>query len=189
MDDIFTRPRRQALSCQTTPTRGLRRMVKKGKSGGGSSSGSLGVVKPQAAVKASGGGSDGKKASEKAGVGGVGAGSEEGGGKGGDFDLDALFSKGKAVKKVKDAEAAAEAAAAAEKEKGKEKDRVLLPGQKKKKGKRENPEFVPVAAPRRFEDGLPVYKSYGDFSDMSCGQVAPKDKPPGKCPFDCWCCF
>ena len=74
----------------------------------------------------------------------------------------------------------------------KEKDRVLLPGQKKKKRKRDAPEFVPVNAPRRFEDGLPVYKSYDDFSDISCGQAPPaseKGKPKGKCPFDCWCCF
>ena len=69
---------------------------------------------------------------------------------------------------------------------------MLLPGQKKKKRKRDAPEFVPVNAPRRFEDGLPVYKSYDDFSDISCGQAPPaseKGKPKGKCPFDCWCCF
>jgi hypothetical protein len=76
-----------------------------------------------------------------------------------------------------------------EKEGPKEKDRVLLPGQKKKKQKREAPEFVPVNEPRRFEEGLPVFKSYGDFSDVSCGQAPPKDAKPGKCPFDCWCCF
>ena len=107
----------------------------------------------------------------------------------GDFDLDALFSKGKAAKAKVDAAAAAAEAARVEKEGPKEKDRVLLPGQKKKKQKREAPEFVPVSEPRRFEDGLPVYKSYGDFSDVSCGQVPPKDAKPGKCPFDCWCCF
>jgi hypothetical protein len=85
----------------------------------------------------------------------------------GDFDLDALFSKGKAAKAKVDAAAAAAEAARVEKEGPKEKDRVLLPGQKKKKQKREAPEFVPVSEPRRFEDGLPVYKSYGDFSDVS----------------------
>lgn len=106
-----------------------------------------------------------------------------------DFDLDALFSKGKAAKAKVDAAKAAEAAAKAEKEKPKEKDRILLPGQKKKKQKRENPEFVPVNKPRRYEDGLPVYKSYDDFSDLSCGQIPPKGKEAGKCPFDCWCCF
>lgn len=110
-------------------------------------------------------------------------------GDGGDFDLDALFSKGKAAKAKVDAAAAAAEAARLEKEGRKEKDRVLLPGQKKKKQKREAPEFVPVNEPRRFEDGLPVYKSYGDFSDVSCGQAPPKDAKPGKCPFECWCCF
>jgi hypothetical protein len=106
-----------------------------------------------------------------------------------DFDLDALFRKGKAAKAKTDAALAAAEAARAEKEGAREKDRVLLPGQKKKKQKREAPEFVPVNVPRRFEDGLPVYKSYGDFSDVSCGQKPPKDAKPGKCPFECWCCF
>ena len=110
----------------------------------------------------------------------------------GDFDLDALFSAGKKVKARTDAKRAAEAAEAEAARPPKEKDRVLLPGQKKKKRKRDAPEFVPVNAPRRFEDGLPVYKSYDDFSDISCGQAPPaseKGKPKGKCPFDCWCCF
>ena len=96
-------------------------------------------------------------------------------GDGGDFDLDALFSKGKAAKAKVDAAAAAAEAARLEEEGPKEKDRVLLPGQKKKKQKREAPEFVPVNEPRRFEEGLPVFKSYGDFSDVSCGQAPPKD--------------
>ena len=95
-----------------------------------------------------------------------------------DFDLDALFSKGKAAKAKVDAAKAAEAAAKAEKEKPKEKDRILLPGQKKKKQKRENPEFVPVNKPRRYEEGLPVYKSYDDFSDMSCGQIPRRARRP-----------
>mmetsp|Transcript_6184 Transcript_6184/g.15782 ORF Transcript_6184/g.15782 Transcript_6184/m.15782 type:complete len:176 (-) Transcript_6184:592-1119(-) len=113
-----------------------------------------------------------------------------GGDGGGDFDLDALFSKGKAVKKQKDAVVADKAAVAATTAaRDALKERPLLPGQKKSKGKRDKPEFEPVAQPRRFEDGLPVYKSYGDFSDMSFGQTATKDKPPGKCPFECWCCF
>lgn len=65
--------------------------------------------------------------------------------------------------------------------------RVLLPGQKKPKQKRTTAEFTPVDKPRRFEDGLPVYKSYGDFSDMKAGQVV--DDNGGPCPFDCNCCF
>jgi hypothetical protein len=190
-------------------------MGKKGKGGGGAGAAPLGVAKPQAAGKGGGGasGSSGGGGKKKVASGGggasndkkvVGGGGGGGGGKGGgDFDLDALFSKGKAVKKVKDAAAAAEAAAEAalenEKDKRQGKDnakdanRVLLPGEKKPKKKvAEHIEFVPVAAPRRFEEGLPVFKSYGDFSDMSCGQVAPekdKGKPAGKCPFECWCCF
>jgi hypothetical protein len=40
-----------------------------------------------------------------------------------------------------------------------------------------------------LEDGLPVFKSYDNFSDMACGQIAPKDGPAGKCPFECWCCY
>jgi|AntAceMinimDraft_5_1070358.scaffolds.fasta_scaffold72259_1 hypothetical protein len=174
-------------------------MGKKGKGKGdegavasaGVAEAALGVVKgkPRAAGKSPVGGGGSVGGAGRAGGGGGGA---------GDFDLNALFSKGKATKKVKDAAVAAEAAAeavAAEKEGGnergreREKDRVLLPGQKKPKQKRENPEFVPVAAPRRMEEGLPVFKSYGDFSDMACGQVAPKDAPVGKCPFECWCCF
>ena len=82
--------------------------------------------------------------------------------------------------------------------------KILLPGQKKPKGKRVNskgeevPEFTPVDKPRRIEDGLPVYKSYDDFTDMKHGQqkldskgrvVGPNGEPGGNCPFDCWCCF
>ena len=82
--------------------------------------------------------------------------------------------------------------------------KILLPGQKKPKGKRLNskgeevPEFTPVDKPRRMEDGLPVYKSYDDFTDMKHGQqkvdskgrvLGPNGEPGGKCPFDCWCCF
>ena len=78
--------------------------------------------------------------------------------------------------------------------------RVLLPGQKKPKQRRTTPEFVPVEKARRFEDGLPVYKSYGDFTDMRHGQegagvdgkgrkLGPNGEPAGDCPFDCWCCF
>ena len=88
---------------------------------------------------------------------------------------------------------AREAAAAAEAPRV----RVLLPGQKKPKQKRDKPEFTPVDKPRRYEDGLPVYKSYGDFSDMKAGQCddgngkkrGPNGEPGGDCPFDCWCCF
>ena len=93
------------------------------------------------------------------------------------------------------------------KKKKKEKEgyvKILLPGQKKPKGKRLNskgeevPEFTPVDKPRRMEDGLPVYKSYDDFTDMKHGQqkvdskgrvLGPNGEPGGKCPFDCWCCF
>ena len=82
--------------------------------------------------------------------------------------------------------------------------KILLPGQKKPKGKRVNskgeevPEFTPVDKPRRMEDGLPVYKSYDDFTDMKHGQqkldrkgrvAGPNGEPGGNCPFDCWCCF
>ena len=108
-------------------------------------------------------------------------------------DIDDIF--GKVVKKKK-----------TEKKK-KEKEgyvKILLPGQKKPKGKRLNskgeevPEFTPVDKPRRMEDGLPVYKSYDDFTDMKHGQqkvdskgrvLGPNGEPGGKCPFDCWCCF
>jgi hypothetical protein len=70
------------------------------------------------------------------------------------------------------------------------------------------------SAPRRFQDGLPVFKSFDGFSDFagvrSPRVVAParlraprltrvalqaqagkaeKTGKPGKCPFDCWCCF
>ena len=89
-------------------------------------------------------------------------------------------------------------------DKKKKLERILLPGQKKLKGKRLNakgeevPEFVPVEKPRRLKDGLPVYKSYGDFTDMKHGQqkmgkngrvLGPNGEEGGKCPFDCWCCF
>jgi len=82
--------------------------------------------------------------------------------------------------------------------------KILLPGQEKPKGKRVNskgeevPEFTSVDKPRRIEDGLPVYKSYDDFTDMKHGQqkldskgrvVGPNGEPGGNCPFDCWCCF
>ena len=108
------------------------------------------------------------------------------------FDVDALFGDAK-KRAVKMNSGAREAAAAAEAPRV----RVLLPGQKKPKQKRDKPEFTPVDKPRRFEDGLPVYKSYGDFSDMKAGQCddangkkrGPNGEPGGDCPFDCWCCF
>ena len=50
-------------------------------------------------------------------------------------------------------------------------------------------ELVPAAQPRRFDEGLPVYKSFGNFSDLSYGQRSSQEKPDGQCPFDCWCCF
>lgn len=57
--------------------------------------------------------------------------------------------------------------------------------------KKVNINLTPVAQPRRFEEGLPVYKSFGNFSDLSCGQIPSEEqsRAPGKCPFDCWCCF
>ena len=108
------------------------------------------------------------------------------------FDVDALFGDAK-KRAVKMNSGAREAAAAAEAPRV----RVLLPGQKKPKQKRDKPEFTPIDKPRRYEDGLPVYKSYGDFSDMKAGQCddgngkkrGPNGEPGGDCPFDCWCCF
>lgn len=111
-----------------------------------------------------------------------------------DFDVDALFGAAKKAKKLQGgSEDGAKKSAPAEEEK----IRVLLPGQKKPKQKRVTPEFTPVDKPRRFEDGLPVYKSYDDFSDMAAGQLVgengkklgPNGEPGGDCPFDCWCCF
>ena len=112
-----------------------------------------------------------------------------------DFDVDALF--GKAKKRMK-SEKRAEGRDGGEEEEARV--RVLLPGQKKPKQRRTTPEFVPVEKARRFEDGLPVYKSYGDFTDMRHGQegagvdgkgrkLGPNGEPAGDCPFDCWCCF
>ena len=124
-------------------------------------------------------------------------------------DIDDIF--GKVVKKKKN-ESNEEGDGGARnnsnnKKKKKEKEgyvKILLPGQKKPKGKRLNskgeevPEFTPVDKPRRMEDGLPVYKSYDDFTDMKHGQqkvdskgrvLGPNGEPGGKCPFDCWCCF
>jgi hypothetical protein len=112
-----------------------------------------------------------------------------------DFDVDALF--GKAKKRMK-SEKRAERRDGGEEEEARV--RVLLPGQKKPKQRRTTPEFVPVEKARRFEDGLPVYKSYGDFTDMRHGQegagvdgkgrkLGPNGEPAGDCPFDCWCCF
>jgi len=116
--------------------------------------------------------------------------SERGGG-GDDFDVDALFGAAKKRKQATTSEVKVR--------KEEERVRVLLPGQKKPKQKRTTAEFTPVDKPRRFEDGLPVYKSYGDFSDMHAGQngggydekgrkLGPKGEPAGDCPFDCWCC-
>jgi len=129
-----------------------------------------------------------------------------------DFDVDALFGKAKKAKK-KSADAVEEAARRSSGGAGGARVGagagagtgstagarvVLLPGQKKPKQKRATPEFTPVEKPRRFEDGLPVYKSYDDFSDMAHGQagvggdgkkLGPNGEPGGECPFDCWCCF
>jgi len=95
------------------------------------------------------------------------------------FDVDDLF-KGAKARSTKPAKASVKAEKAPT-------IRVLLPGQKKPKQKRTTAEFTPVDKPRRFEDGLPVYKSYGDFSDMKAGQVI--EDNGGACPFDCNCCF
>ena len=117
-----------------------------------------------------------------------------------DFDVDALF--GNAKKRMK-SEKRAERRGGGGGGGGEEEEarvRVLLPGQKKPKQRRTTPEFVPVEKARRFEDGLPVYKSYGDFTDMRHGQegagvdgkgrkLGPNGEPAGDCPFDCWCCF
>lgn len=111
-----------------------------------------------------------------------------------DFDVDALFGAAKKAKKLQGESEGGEKKSALVVE---EKIRVLLPGQKKPKQKRVTPEFTPVDKPRRFEDGLPVYKSYDDFSDMAAGQLVgengkklgPNGEPGGDCPFDCWCCF
>ena len=75
-----------------------------------------------------------------------------------DFDVDALF--GKAKKRMK-SEKRRRGRGGEEEE---ARVRVLLPGQKKPKQRRTTPEFVPVEKARRFEDGLPVYKSCGDFT-------------------------
>lgn len=48
--------------------------------------------------------------------------------------------------------------------------------------------IVPVSAPRRFQDGLPVFKSFDSFSDFAADAAAAGVKG-GKCPFDCACCF
>ena len=66
------------------------------------------------------------------------------------FDVDALFgdAKKRAVKMNSGAREAAAAAAAAAAEAPRV--RVLLPGQKKPKQKRDKPEFTPVDKPRRY---------------------------------------
>ena len=118
-----------------------------------------------------------------------------------DFDVDALF--GNAKKRMKSEKRAERRGGGGGGGGGEEEEarvRVLLPGQKKPKQRRTTPEFVPVEKARRFEDGLPVYKSYGDFTDMRHGQegagvdgkgrkLGPNGEPAGDCPFDCWCCF
>jgi len=112
-----------------------------------------------------------------------------------DFDVDALFGNAKKKRKSETRPEGRDGGGGEE-----TRVRVLLPGQKKPKQKRTKPEFVPVEKARRFEDGLPVYKSYGDFTDMRHGQegagtdekgrkLGPNGEPAGDCPFDCWCCF
>jgi hypothetical protein len=49
--------------------------------------------------------------------------------------------------------------------------------------------LVAVSQPRRFQDGLPVYKSFDGFSDLKASNVLPPTFKAGKCPFDCDCCF
>ena len=53
--------------------------------------------------------------------------------------------------------------------------KILLPGRKNRKEtvkqqRRGSARFTPVDKPRRMETGLPVYKSYDDFTDMKHGQ-------------------
>ena len=110
------------------------------------------------------------------------------------FDVDALFGAAKAKKRARVADAVTSAS------RTEERIRVLLPGEKRRKQKRTTAEFTPVDKPRRTEDGLPVFKSYDDFTDMKAGQdgggvdergrkLGPNGEPGGECPFDCWCCF
>ena len=166
-----------ARATTTTTTTTTKRAKKRAAADGGGDGAARDDAKRKRGARASGGG--GAKANDDDG-----------------FDVDALFgdAKKRSVKMNSGArEAAAAAAAAAEAPRV----RVLLPGQKKPKQKRDKPEFTPVDKPRRFEDGLPVYKSYGDFSDMKAGQCddangkkrGPNGEPGGDCPFDCWCCF
>jgi hypothetical protein len=123
------------------------------------------------------------------------------------IDIDDIFGKVVKKKKTSNNERGADGKKSNSRNGKKEKEgyvKILLPGQKKPKGKRLNskgeevPEFTPVDKPRRIEDGLPVYKSYDDFTDMKHGQqkvdskgrvLGPNGEPGGKCPFDCWCCF
>ena len=102
------------------------------------------------------------------------------------FDIDALFKDGKAKKKLGH-QAHVKLDTAITDARVVRKKTVIVTSHTRKRRKEAEP--VTVDRPRRFQDGLPVYKSYGGFSDIACGQTAPKDTQGGKCPFDCWCCF
>ena len=104
------------------------------------------------------------------------------------FDIESLFKRGKEIKKTADAGRIQHAAAFFERAQRVQKKTIGARGHTRKRRK-DVDELVPVDKPRRFEDGLPVYKSYEGFSDIACGQVPPDSRQGGKCPFDCWCCF
>ena len=103
------------------------------------------------------------------------------------FDLDTIFKDGKVSRRCKETSRDAtnlrrmrvEDQASEEEKQGKQSKR-----------KHKVSPLLPVSRPRRFEDGLPVYKSFEDFSDLSHGRIPPRNgRANGKCPFDCWCCF
>ena len=104
------------------------------------------------------------------------------------FDIESLFKRSKEIKKTADAGRIQHAAAFFERAQRVQKKTIGARGHTRKRRK-DADELVPVDKPRRFEDGLPVYKSYEGFSDIACGQVPPDSRQGGKCPFDCWCCF
>ena len=106
------------------------------------------------------------------------------------FDLDIIFKDRKASRRQKEATQAAMKPRRLEGTSHREVDTCHLKPNGESKRKRKVFDISPVSRPRRYEDGLPVYKSFEDFSDLSHGQNPPKNgNTDGKYPFDCWCCF
>ena len=87
------------------------------------------------------------------------------------FDLDIIFKDRKASRRQKEATRAAMKPRRLEGTSHREVDTCHIKPGGESKRKRKVFDISPVSRPRRYEDGLPVYKSFEDFSDLYTGKI------------------